>query len=111
KKAIVMYSLAGFKIMQLTYQSRETPEISCEVVLGRVEWEALYIRIHKTTELPATPPTLEQATRWIGKLGGHLGRKSDGPPGLKTIWRGYQKLRNFIDIYCIMTGKKNLGND
>lgn len=109
KKAIVMYSLAGFKIMQMTYQSRETPDISCEVVLSKVEWQALYIRIHKTTELPQTPPTLHQAAMWIGKLGGHLGRKSDGPPGLKTMWRGYQELTSFLEIYLIMTGQQNLG--
>ena len=52
-----------------------------------MEWEALYIRTHKNRQLPSTPPTLEQAAKWIGQLGGHLGRKSDGPPGLKTIWR------------------------
>ena len=111
KKAVVMYSLAGFKIMQLTYQSRETPQVSCEVVLSKNEWEALYIRIHKTGTLPTIPPTLEQAAKWIGRLGGHLGRKSDGPPGLKTIWRGYQRLRDFTDLYVLIKNEKNLGND
>jgi hypothetical protein len=111
KKAIVMYSLAGFIIMQLTYQSRETPGASCEVILAKVEWQALYIRIHGTNTLPQIPPTLQQATLWIGKLGGHLGRKSDGPPGVKTIWRGYQELKSFLDLYLIMTRQQNLGND
>jgi hypothetical protein len=111
KKAIVMYCLAGFKIMQLTYQSRATPEVSCEVVLLKDEWEALYLRMHKTGSPPATPPTLEQATKWIGRLGGHLGRKSDGPPGLKTIWQGYLRLRDFTELYSRLKSEKNLGND
>ena len=111
KKAIVMYSLAGFKIMQLTYQSRQTPEVSCEVVLSRNEWETLSIKMHPTEAIPSTPPTLAQATKWIGRLGGHLGRKSDGPPGLKTIWRGYQRLKDFADLYALLKLEKNLGND
>lgn len=111
KKAIVMYSLAGFKIMQLTYQSRQTPQVSCEVVLSKNEWEALYIKIHEAAPIPLTPPTLEQATKWIGRLGGHLGRTSDGPPGLKTIWRGYLRLKDFADVYALFKQQKNLGND
>ena len=109
KKAIVMYCLAGFKIMQLTYQSRATPEISCEVILTKNEWQALYVTINKTSVLPASPPTLEQATKWIGRLGGHLGRKSDGPPGLKTVWQGYLRLQDMAMMYQQL--KKDLGND
>ena len=26
--------------------------------------------------------------RWIAQLGGFIGRKGDGEPGVKTIWRG-----------------------
>jgi len=111
KKAIVMYCLAGFKIMQLTYQSRETPDVNCEVVLTKDEWEVLCIRMHKTGNIPSAPPSLEQVTKWIGRLGGHLGRKSDGPPGLKTIWRGYKRLKDFTEIYAILKAEKNLGND
>jgi hypothetical protein len=109
KKAIVMYCLAGFKIMQLTYQSRATPEISCEVILTKNEWQALYVTINKTGLLPSSPPTLEQATKWIGRLGGHLGRKSDGPPGLKTVWQGYLRLQDMAMMYQQL--KKDLGND
>jgi len=103
--------LAGFTIMQLTYQSRATPEVSCETVLTTDEWEALYLMMHKDGGRPATPPTLEQVTKWIGRLGGHLGRKSDGPPGLKTIWRGYIRLRDFTELYNRIKSEKNLGND
>jgi hypothetical protein len=99
KKAIAMYSIAAFKIMQLTYQSRETPEVSCEVILTKDEWEALYLRMHKTGDVPHVPPTLGQAVKWISTLGGHMGRKADGPPGLKTIWRGYIRLRDYTDLY------------
>jgi hypothetical protein len=110
KKAIAMYSLASFKIMQLTYQSRATPDVSCDVILTTEEWEALYLRMHKTGNLPASPPTLGEAAKWIGRLGGHMGRKGDGPPGLKTIWQGYVRLRDITDMYSRIKSEKNLGN-
>jgi hypothetical protein len=30
--------------------------------------------------------------RQVARMGGHLGRKSDGPPGWRTLWRGWQDL-------------------
>ena len=97
--------------MQLTYQSRATPEASCEVILTQDEWQALYLTINKTASLPSTTPTLAQAAKWIGRLGGHLGRKSDGPPGLKTIWLGYMRLQDMAAMFRLIKSGKNLGND
>jgi hypothetical protein len=107
-KAIAVYSLAAFSIMQLTYQSRQTPDISCEVALTRRQWEALYILKFKTNKLPKKPPNLLEATRWLAQMGGYLGRKSDGPPGLKTVWLGYESLLQAVALYDVI---KNLGND
>ena len=101
-KAIAVYSLAAFSIMQLTYQSRETPEVSCEVVLTKQQWETLYILKHKINALPEKPPTLQEATKWIAQMGGYLARKSDGPPGLKTMWLGYEVLLQAVAFYEII---------
>ena len=30
-------------------------------------------------------------------LGGFLGRKYDGEPGVKTLWLGMQRLRDFVE--------------
>lgn len=107
QKAIHVYSLAAMRIMQMVYQSRATPEISCEVALTKAQWSVLYMLIHKTAKLPENPPTLFDAVAWIGKLGGHLGRKSDGPPGLKAVWSGYQRLCDAEAMYNILN--ENLG--
>jgi hypothetical protein len=32
----------------------------------------------------------------VAKLGGHLARKHDGPPGRITLWRGWRKLHLMI---------------
>ncbi len=105
QKAIAVYSMAAFRVMQLVYESRHHPEVSCEVVLTKAQWKTLYMLIHRNQEIPKQPPSLQQAVIWIGRLGGHLGRKSDGPPGLKTVWLGYQQLCHAASVYEIMTQK------
>lgn len=107
-KAVAVYSLAAFTIMQLTYQSRQTPDASCEIVLSRQQWEVLYMLKTKANQLPEQPPTLQEATKWLAQMGGYLGRKSDGPPGLKTVWLGYESLLQAVALYKVI---KNLGND
>lgn len=110
QRAISVYSLAAFRIMQLVYQSRHTPDISCEAMLTKNQWRVLYMLIHKENKIPKKLPTLNEVVKWIGKLGGYLGRTSDGPPGLKTVWLGYQRLCDATNIYAIFN-KINLGKD
>lgn len=105
QKAIAVYSMAAFRVMQLVYESRHHPEVSCEVVLTKAQWQTLYMLIHSSNQIPKKPPSLHQAVMWIGKLGGHLGRKSDGPPGLKTVWQGYQQLCHASSVYELLTQK------
>jgi len=105
QKAIAVYSMAAFRVMQLVYESRHHPKISCEVVLTRAQWITLHMLIRGNSKIPTQPPSLQQAVMWIGRLGGHLGRKSDGPPGLKTVWQGYQQLCNAASVYELMTQK------
>jgi len=78
------------------------PNVSCEIALRRQQWEALYILNFKTTKLPKQPPTLQEATRWLAQMGGYLGRKSDGPPGLKTVWLGYESLLQAVALYDVL---------
>lgn len=45
-----------------------------------------------TKKVPATPPTLNQIVRLIAQVGGFLGRKHDGEPGVKTLWQGLNQV-------------------
>lgn len=42
---------------------------------------------------PATALTLAQFWGGIGRLGGHPGRKRDGPLGWLRAWRGWQSFQ------------------
>ena len=43
---------------------------------------------HGRKTLSLSAMTLGEAMRMVAKLGGFLGRKSDGEPGTETLWRG-----------------------
>jgi hypothetical protein len=38
------------------------------------------------------PYTIKGAVEYLGRLGGPKRAPSDGPPGVKTIWKGLMKL-------------------
>ena len=41
---------------------------------------------------PEIIPSIREVTRIIAGLGGFLGRKGDGEPGVKSLWVGLQRL-------------------
>lgn len=82
--------------------ARAAPALPCTVVLEPDEWQALWVTIHRRPTPPATPPSLRQAVRWIGQLGGFLGRQHDGEPGPEVLWKGFQHLVDLTTMYRIM---------
>jgi hypothetical protein len=111
ERALAVYSVVAWRLLWLTYEARQAPEASCENAFERHEWQALYCKINKTQEPPLEPPSLRQAVRWIAQLGGFLGRKSDGEPGVKTLWRGMRRLEDIVDDWLIFRSVKDVGND
>jgi hypothetical protein len=101
-RMITVYSILAWRVQYATMLARIEPDLSCEVVLERAEWEALYCAVHRIATPPSTAPTLAQAVRWLGQLGGFIGRKSDGEPGVVSIWRGLQRLTDMTTMYRIM---------
>jgi hypothetical protein len=99
ERLLAVFNLVAWRLLWLTYQARQTPDASCLVALTEEEWQVLYAHHKRTTHLPETPPTLRQATRWIAQLGGFLGRKGDGEPGVKVLWRGWMRLQDKIDTW------------
>ena len=90
----------ALKLMFAMYESRTRPEQTCEVFLNPGEWIVLYWLIHKKPP-KKQPPTLQEAVLWMAKLGGFMARKSDGHPGIKTLWRGYKRLNEACCLYSI----------
>ncbi len=87
----------------MTMLGREMPDAPCTVFFKDVEWKALYCYVNKTPMAPDEPLSLNETIRMVGRIGGHLGRKSDGMPGTQTLWRGLQRLDTATEMYIIFT--------
>lgn len=103
KNYIVLKSIMAWRLFWLDRAHKHTPSACSSTVLSQVEWTVLYKKIHKVNQAPNAPPTVAQALLWIAKLGGYIDRASDPPPGLISLWRGWQRLmdmvEDFEDIY------------
>ncbi|MCG6138123.1 MAG: IS4 family transposase [Nostoc sp. LLA-1] len=100
--ALATYSIVAWRLLWLTYEARHNPDISCETVLDIFEWQSLCVNFTKNPIPPQKPPTIREAVRMIATLGGFLGRKSDGEPGVKTIWRGLRRLHDIAATWKLV---------
>jgi IS4 transposase len=96
RRALSLYALVACRLLHLTYLARQEPESSCKRVLSRDEWEVLWRHHFPGQPLPAAAPDLHTALGWVARLGGFLGRKHDGEPGVKVLWRGLRKLQAMV---------------
>lgn len=101
---VTLKSVIAWRLVWMTQINRAQPGLACSVVLAPQEWQALYAAIHRTASLPATEPTVHQVVRWIATLGGFLGRKCDGEPGVTVLWRGWQRLHDLVMMWEVMHG-------
>jgi hypothetical protein len=102
---IALMCVVAWRLHWLTYINRTAPDLPCTQILTTVEWQALYMRMHKTSAFPTPLPTVRQAVRWIAQLGGFLGRKSDGAPGVTAIWRGWQRLQDLAATWQVVVNE------
>ena len=102
ERALACYAIVAWRLLWLTYEARCHPTESIETILPAHYWIALYCHIHQTTILPHEPPSLADCVRWIARLGGFLGRKSDGEPGVKTLWLGLQRVHDMARIWQLL---------
>ena len=89
---VLMYSVISVHIMMLTYFARRFPDWSCELLFCESEWKTLYRAANRTCVVPEVAYSLGDALRFVAVLGGFVGAKSDGVPGLKVVWLGLNKL-------------------
>lgn len=103
---IAIYMIIGWRLHSVTMESRRQPEIPCSEVFSKKEWEMIWIMKTKTKP-PSEPPSLRKITHLLAAMGGFLGRKGDGEPGVKTVWEGYFKLLHYLEATEILKGLDN----
>jgi hypothetical protein len=105
RRILIMDLIVAWRILLLSKAARQSPDACSADWLLEKEWKVLWVYMK---ERPAKdPPTLHQAVRWIGQLGGFIGRKSDGEPGPIVLWRGLQRLHDLVHTWDLL---HNVGN-
>jgi hypothetical protein len=103
---LTLFSIIGVRLMHVAYLARVQPDTPATEVFSREEIEALHVRVYKA--LPSeNSPSLREAVRLIGLIGGHLGRKGDGEPGMTVLWRGWMRL--YEDVLVLRACKQAFG--
>ena len=94
--AIALYMIVAWRVMQIMHLSRQCPELPCDVIFEKDEWQAFWIIVKDgQSNALANIPKLGEFVRKIAEFGGFLGRKGDGDPGPQAIWQGLAQLRTF----------------
>lgn len=102
ERFIALLSIIAWRLYWLTHINRHASDAPCTIILTDHEWQALYATINRTSRLPEQIPTVRQTIRWVAQLGGFLGRKGDGEPGVITIWRGWQRLHDISTTWLLL---------
>ena len=88
--------MVAVRLLKLKSLARTNPNVPAQRVVPRVWLKMLKLarkNLNRVHDL-----TVGQFYREVAKLGGFLGRKSDGEPGWITIWRGWEKLNVYVFV-------------
>jgi hypothetical protein len=91
--AIAIYAIIAWRIMFALAVDRVCPETPATDIFTDEECTAAYA-LAKQQRPPQV--TLHEVLRITASLGGYINKKGQGPPGPKTLWLGWQRLRDVV---------------
>ena len=101
--AIALLSVIAALLLQLRHAARQH---DAEVTLARTIVPVLFVRVlsAKLRGQARDDLSVREFLFGVASLGGHLGRKGDGPPGWLTLWRGWNDLRLMVEGALALRG-------
>jgi hypothetical protein len=86
-------ALIALRLLQLRELARLEPErLATNAVPREVVRVVAYL-----ADVPLSTLTLGAFWRTVAQQGGYQGRKGDGPPGWKTLWRGWLEIQTLLE--------------
>lgn len=88
-----LLSPLAVRLLQIRALARATPECPAQVVIEPLMLAVLAGRCGQVAA------TMTVGTFWteVARLGGYLARSHDGPPGWRTIWKGWLSLQTLLE--------------
>jgi len=90
ERALALFMVVAWRVAYLMRKGRTCPELDAALFFDPDEIRGAHLLAK--LKMPAKPPTLNEVVRLIAQIGGFLGRKGDGEPGVKTIWKGLDQV-------------------
>lgn len=108
RNVLTLYAVIAWRILYLTHLGRVCPQERCSLVFSEAEWKAACAVAQRERQEPPPrdppEPALGEFILLVARFGGHLGRKSDGPPGAQVLWQGLTRLRDFACAWHAIHG-------
>lgn len=95
ERLLILKMVVAWRILYLTRLNGAMPEACCELAFEPEEWRTIYAVVKKKKP-PEQAPTIKTMIRIIASLGGFLGRKGDGEPGIKSVWQGLERCQSML---------------
>jgi hypothetical protein len=89
ERALALFMVVAWRIAYLMRSGRTCPDLDAALFFDPDEIHSAYLL--NDQDAP-DKPRLNDVLRLVARLGGFLGRKSDGEPGVKTIWLGMKEI-------------------
>ncbi len=93
RRLLGLLAPTAVRLLQLRTLARQQPERPAAAVLPGEVVQLVALK----TGGQAAGMTVEQCVKRIAQLGGYQGRRSDGPPGWKTLWHGWLKIQTLLE--------------
>lgn len=105
---LAILSVVAVRVFQLRTALTSVPEAAAEQVASVEEIQV----VRHALKHGKGRFSVRDFVRGVASLGGFLGRKGDGDPGVKTLWRGYQRLQDLLLGYQLRgpSQEKDVGN-
>jgi len=97
---LALNSIIAWKLLLITHYSRINPKAPATSLLTQTECDVLYSVTHNNIS-NGRMFNAKKATQWLAQLGGYMARKGDPPPGPTHVWRGWQRLQDFVRMYSL----------
>ena len=93
KRLLGFLSPLAVRLLQLRDLARREPEQPAREVL---DVDVLTIFAMQTGQSPTTMTT-QAFCKAVAQMGGYLARRGDGPPGWKTLWKGWLRVQTLLE--------------
>jgi Transposase Tn5 dimerisation domain len=98
---LTMASISACRLYWVIYIGRSETSIKADQIFEEFEWKSMYVYFKE--KIPDECPSLAEIVLRIAQLGGYKPIKKAHPPGIKTMWIGYQHFTIAAQMYRNMS--------